>query len=469
MHSGSRRTWLLSATVGLAACGDPSGDGTTTSSADDLAQETDDEVGTSESGTSTTDSDTGDGDSGTSTGDGDGDPSTSTSDSTDTGADDGIKFDSLIPDMPGMDNCVGQGGVDVEFSYIWISNTGEGTLTKLNTETLVEEGRFITRPDHQGRPSRTSVNLSGDVAVANRDGGISKFAARLEDCVDSNGIPDIQTSSGKLDVEAWDVEECRLWHLPLAGASLASRPVAWTAGTQDLGTCNWIDQKLWTSTSLLSTPGSMQVLRLDGDTGAIEETIPAPNVNIGAWGAYGGAVDADDNFWFSTHGSATPPTLSRVTYDDLVLTTWPVPNGVSPYGMTFDSKGYAWVAGYAGGVARFDPADETWDVVPNTGLGMQADGEGRVWVASYGGMGTGVYAIDVETLQVLDFIAIPASVTKGISIDFYGYVWVVDMANSAYKVDPDTHLYETYSGLNEAYTYSDMTGAGLKNVAFPVG
>ncbi len=459
----SRRLGLLSTTLLMVACGDPSGSEATSNS--DVAVDTNDEIGTSESATTNASSES----VGSSDSTGDGDSSSATTTSESDSSDGGTKFDSLIPDTPGMDNCLGQGGVDVEFSYIWISNTGEGTLTKLNTETLVEEGRFITRPDHQGRPSRTSVNLSGDVAVASRDGGISKFAARLEDCVDSNGMPGIQTSSGKGDVEAWDVEECRLWHLPLVGPSLASRPVAWTAGTQDPGTCNWVDQKLWTSTSLLNTPGSMQVLRLNGETGEIEETIAAPNVDIGAWGAYGGAVDAEDNFWFSTHGSATPPTLSRVTFDDLVLSTWPVPNGVAPYGMTFDSKGYAWVAGYAGGVARFDPASETWAVVAATGLGMQADGEGRVWVGSYGGMGTGVLAIDVETLQVIDFIPIPASVTKGVSIDFYGYVWVVDMANSAYKVDPETHLYDVYAGLNEAYTYSDMTGAGLKNVAFPPG
>jgi hypothetical protein len=470
MRSGSRRPWLWSSCVVLVACGDPSAEGEATSS-DEVAQDTDDEIGTTEDGESNSDTGTStdDDDADASTTDDDPSDSTDASDSSESEADDGIKFDSLIPDTPGMGGCEGQGGVDVEFSYIWISNTGEGTLTKLNTETLVEEGRFITRPDHAGRPSRTSVNLSGDVAVANRDGGITKFAARLEDCVDGNGMPGIQTSTGKFDVLAWDVEECRLWHLPLMGPSLASRPVAWTAGTQDPGTCKWVDQKLWTSTSLLSTQGSMQVLRLDGDTGMIEETIPAPGVHIGAWGAYGGAVDADDNFWFSTHGSATPPTLSRVTYDDLVLTTWPVPNGVSPYGMTFDSKGYAWVAGYAGGVARFDPETEMWNVVPNTGLGMQADGEGRVWVGAYGGMGTGTFAIDVETLEVIDFIPIPAGVTKGVSIDFYGYVWIVDMGNSAYKVDPETHMYEVYNGLNEAYTYSDMTGAGLKNVAFPTG
>ena len=398
-------------------------------------------------------------------GDGDGDPSTGDGDG------DGIKFDmAMLPDSGGG-SCQGMGGDDVEFSYIWVANSAEGTLSKINTQTLEEEGRYITRPDHAGRPSRTSVNLSGDVAVANRDGGVSKFLARSDECPEQNGMPDIQTSTGSANVLAWDVEECRVWHTPFVGVNLANRPVAWTAGTFNQASCAWEDQKLWTQTALLGQAGSMQIHRLDGETGEIEDTVPAPNVDLGSWGAYGGAVDFDDNFWFSTHGSGNPPTLSRIDYDTLVIETWPVPNGVAPYGMTFDSKGYAWVAGYAGGVARFTPETQTWDVVPTvTGLGMQADSEGRVWVGSYGGMGTGVVAIDSETLEVLDFIAMPdAGVTKGVSIDFFGYVWVVNMDSSAYRVDPETHQYESYDGLNGAYTYSDMTGAGLKSVAFPAG
>jgi DNA-binding beta-propeller fold protein YncE len=399
----------------------------------------------------------GDGDPGDGDGDGDGDP---------------IKFDMAeLPDG-GSSGCAGMGGgEDVEFSYIWVANSSEGTLSKINTQTLEEEGRYITRPDHAGRPSRTSVNLSGDVAVAGRDGGVSKFFARIEDCAEQNGMPEIQTSTGKNDVVAWNLEECRAWYTEFAGPSLANRPVAWTAGTFDQGSCTWQNQKLWTQTALLGQPGSMEIHRLDGETGVVEDTVGAPNVDLGSWGAYGGAVDSEDNFWFSTHGSGNPPTLSRVDYDTLVVTTWPVPDGLSPYGMTFDSEGHAWVAGYAGGTARFTPETETWDVVNSvTGLGMQADSNGRVWVGSYGGMGPGVVAIDVNTLEVLDFIALPnAGVTKGVSIDFYGYVWVVNMASSAYRVDPDTHMFESYDGLNGAYTYSDMTGAGLKNVAFPAG
>lgn len=460
--------WLV--LLGTLGCGDDSqADGdtitlTTLSETSNHSAETNEASGDG-------DGDAGDGDGDEGPGDGDGEPGDGDGEPGDGDGDDGgVKFDmAAIPDEGG-EGCMGMGmGGDVEFSYIWVANSAEGTLSKLNTQTLEEEARYITRPDHAGRPSRTSVNLSGDVAVANRDGGVSKFYARIESCADANGMPGLQTSTGSNDVVTWDLEECRAWHTPFAGANLANRPVAWTAGTFDLGTCTWQNQKLWTQTALLGSPGSMQIIRLDGATGAIEDTIPAPDIDLGSWGAYGGAVDGEDNFWFSTHGSASPPTLSRVDNDTLEVTTWPVPNGLAPYGMTFDSEGHAWVAGYAGGTARFTPDSETWDVVGNvTGLGMQADGEGRVWVGSFSGMGAGVVAIDVNTLEVLDFIAMPnAGVTKGVSIDFYGYVWVVNMANSAYRIDPDTHDIMSYDGLNGAYTYSDMTGAGLKNVAFP--
>ncbi|PRQ08063.1 Vgb family protein [Enhygromyxa salina] len=452
----------------LAGCGDDVGsDADTQSSTVPETSGSNDQSGDGDGDGDPGDGDPGDGDGDGDPGDGDGDPGDGDGD-----GDPGVKFDMApLPDETGGEGCMGMGGgEDVEFSYIWVANSSEGTLSKINTETLVEEARYITRPDHAGRPSRTSVNLSGDVAVASRDGGISKFLARLDDCAEQNGMPDIQTSTGKNDVVAWDLEECRAWYTEFVGQNLANRPVAWTAGVFDQGSCTWVDQKLWTQTALLGQANSMQIHRLDGETGAIEDTVPAPNVDLGSWGAYGGAVDGEDNFWFSTHGSGSPPTLSRVDNDTLVLTTWPVPNGLSPYGMTVDSEGHAWVAGYSGGTARFTPDSETWDVVNVTGLGMQADSDGRVWVGTYGGQGSGVTSIDVNTLEILDFIPLPnAGVTKGVSIDFYGYVWIVNMASSAYRVDPDTHMFQSYDGLNGAYTYSDMTGAGLKNVAFPQG
>jgi hypothetical protein len=60
---------------------------------------------------------------------------------------------------------------------------------------------------------------------------------------------------------------------------------------------------------------------------------------------------------------------------------------------------------------------------------------------------------------------------KGISLDVDGYVWAV-IGNAASKYDATTlDNVGAYTGLNGAYTYSDMTGWGLQN-AFcnpPVG
>jgi hypothetical protein len=58
-------------------------------------------------------------------------------------------------------------------------------------------------------------------------------------------------------------------------------------------------------------------------------------------------------------------------------------------------------------------------------------------------------------------IHVPAGV-KGVSIDFDGYVWGVSLGNTATRVDPVTLEQKTYDGLNGAYTYSDMTGFGLR-------
>ena len=67
-------------------------------------------------------------------------------------------------------NCQGGNG-DSEFSYLWAANSDQGTISKIDTKTVTEVGRYIVRPDSAGSPSRTSVSLSGNVAVANRSGG----------------------------------------------------------------------------------------------------------------------------------------------------------------------------------------------------------------------------------------------------------------------------------------------------------
>ncbi|MEM6995697.1 MAG: hypothetical protein AAF721_34630, partial [Myxococcota bacterium] len=96
----------------------------------------------------------------------------------------------------------------LEFSHIWIANSWEGTVSKIDTVTGVELGRYRTGPDADPDPSRTSVNLAGDVAVVNRSGGITNIDARSEACPDRDYDGLVRTSACADDVLPWGADDC---------------------------------------------------------------------------------------------------------------------------------------------------------------------------------------------------------------------------------------------------------------------
>jgi hypothetical protein len=377
-------------------------------------------------------------------------------DPTDTNSS-GPKFDTVETDINGGMDCMGGMG-ELDFSYIWIANSPQGTVSKIDTQTLVEVARYQVRPQGAGSPSRTSVSLAGDVAVASRDGGVTKIFARESDCVDDNGTPGIQTSTGKNDVLAWDQEECVAWYTDYS--FLSERAVAWTAGEFNMGTCEFENAKVWVGAT--NDQVNLEIRRLDGDTGVQEDSLQIPGtMGFMSRSPYGAAVDANNDLW--TVNGYCGGTLVHVDGDDLSYDLIAPPPEVCAYGITVDSQGYVWIGGYQGFTGRYDPESEGWDLVAAQGLGIQEDAAGRLWLGAYGQ--NGVYAIDGETLQVLSYTALPTTgQSKGVSIDFFGYVWVVsDGGTTAVRMDPDTMQIQTYAGLDSPYSYSDMTGWGLQN------
>ena len=368
------------------------------------------------------------------------------------------KWDTLsLPDA--ADACAFAS--EPEFSYLWAANSVEGTISKIDTKTVTEVGRYLVRPDANGSPSRTSVSLSGDVAVANRSGGITKIHARESACLDTNGIEGIQTSKDSTFLP-WALEECRAWHRPMTYHS--QRPVAWGPGVFDPHECAWKDEELWTSGA--NQDGKVDIYVLDGDDGAIKDVLAVPVGGGGLandfFGLYGGAVDGDGNFWGSQLG--TDGRLIRVRRSDMTYDIWDTPDGSHWYGMTVDSDGMVWLCSAA--VGRFDPVTETWTTAMVGGwTGCMADaGEnGLLWMSN----GSGVIGVDRDTLTVTK--TWDAEGSYGVSIDFEGYVWAVENGTTASKIDPVTGQYWTYTGLIGAYTYSDMTGYALSNVGKPSG
>ncbi|MFV8753168.1 hypothetical protein ACNOYE_21680 [Nannocystaceae bacterium ST9] len=437
--------------LALLACGDPSGRDDQASGVEGIASNDEVEVGqdTSEAGTAEGNTD-----------DADGNTTASSSDDAD-GEGGNQKWDVLsIPDS--ANNC--EGMTDETHSYIWIANSSQSSVSKINTQTLVEEARYFTRGDQAGNPSRTSVALSGNVAVANRSGGVVKFYANIEDCQDTNGTPGIQTSSGPNDLLPFGQDECMAWYTPFGYST--QRPLAWAQGNFNEGSCKYEDEKLWTAGNM----GNAEVVLMDGETGAVEQTVVIPNV-IGWAGLYGGAVDGDGNFWTVDHNWSGPSTLIRVDRQSFTYQAWPV-TGQVHYGLAVDSKGRAWLCG-SGGASRFDPDTESWTHLAPIGDGSSAlggcmeDAEGVLWTSPY--PNPQLVGIDTETVQIVQTIQIPAYV-HGVSIDFEGHIWGVEFAGSnAYRVDPETLQVDTVGGLIGAYTYSDMTGFAISSAGTPSG
>ncbi len=392
-------------------------------------------------------------------------------DGPDDGSDDGINLDVGSPEG-------GFGSCGCTLDYLWVSDYKLGTVSKINTITLVEEARYLTREDGNGNPSRTSVNLAGDVAVANRHGGLVKFWGEVADCQESNGIPGIQTSTGPEDVLPWDEEECRAWYTDFGVTN--QRPVAWTRGSNGEEPCDAVGAKVWTVTSEnpgigpgTGGPGGVIAYLVNGDTGVVEEQQLVAGFDGSLYGAYGGAVDGGNNLWFSPLGTFVPGKLVRIDRDSLAPQLWDIPQGVSSYGITVDHTGRVWLAStFGNGAARFDPVTETWDLVPDFwgGSGLAEGPDDLMYISA----GNTVRAVHVDTLAVAGNWNEQMDGVKGVSFDGEGYLWAVTYHDekvatsmaAAYKIDVATMTtVGVYPGIGDPYTYSDMTGNALGSVA----
>lgn len=402
---------------------------------------------------------------------GDASGTSGTSDATGTsGTTSELKLDvGTFPDL-GPTEC---GCGKLEFSYIWIANAEQGTVSKIDTVTMTEVGRYITRPDGAGNPSRTSVSFYGDVVIANRHGGLTKIWARKSDCVEKNGIPGIQTSTGPNDVLPWGQDECVAWYTEFPTTN--QRPVAWAQGVLNEDACAFEDAKVWTVTSTIPFfPGvgafgsDVTVYRVSGDTGMIEDTLQIPEFPGAQLGAYGGAVDQAGDLWFVPMGAvALPPKLlAHVRYDDLSYEVIPIPDSLQTYGIAVDTRGRIWVSSTLGaGAGRYDPETQTWEVVsePFTSIGGLAQGaDGTIWVSSGAPTG-GAIGFDPETMMKVAQVTLPGNPTvKGVAIDRDELLWLIT-ETTAYKFDAGLQSFQTYNGLTGPYTYSDMTGFQLFN------
>ena len=362
----------------------------------------------------------------------------------------------------------------IKFTMLWVANSGEGTISKIDTESGKETGRYLVCGD----PSRTAVDLEGACWVGCRgDGKVAKIALDPAKCIDKNGNGTIETSkdldgngviSGAEMLPA-NTDECVLFVVQPDGATIA-RAVA-----VDKDNYAWVG--FWNSRKLH---------RLDPTTGASVASVDLSSYTSGR--PYGMALDQKGRIWVSLR-EGSPPALGMVDLTQFPITPkiWGTPGSHNTYGMAVDSLGNVWLAGGEGRlVSRFDPTNNTWKSTSLAGYpnvrGIAASTDGKVYAAHHDfnsdcAAGTDHYisvfdAASGNTTGVIDTnTGNPKLGPLGVAIDFAGYLWAINQcASTASKIDRATgQVVGEYPTGASPYTYSDMTGFALKTVVAPEG
>jgi len=360
------------------------------------------------------------------------------------------------------------GSGDTTFPFIWVANSGEGTISLLSTETGNELGRYRTGPTSGGNPSRTTVDQDGNVWVGNRNGNtITKIGLKVWDqCIDRNGNGIIDTSTGGSDVKPWTgsfgdgqgitnaEDECILQHVTLSKDGLSANAVRLVAIDPDNNVF---------AGGYYSNP----IFKVNGATGAIINAVPSLQ------GHYGGVVDKDGNLWSMSSGSGKVQKISNdMSLQELISL------GHGGYGITIDKYGKVWTTQYRSSkFSTFDPSNPvgTLQVFNQTGhssaQGIASDANGDIFIAgSLGSTSVGQYRQTFDgdgNFTGVEFVKnhIVQSSPTGVAIDATGKVWASNEgSNSVSRIDPITEVVEHFPVGTGPYNYSDMTGNVVRTI-----
>jgi len=200
----------------------------------------------------------------------------------------------------------------VAHELVWLPNTGDGTLSKVDAGRARELARYRVG----GEPERIAVDHLGDAWVLSpgleTPSQLSKISADVERCVDRDG-DGLQTSGAPEELLVLGADDCVLWSVEVGAAGALARALA-------------IDG------ALAPALGS-GALAPASDPGADDV-------------AFGG------NAWVGLQQGAR--LLQIDGRDGSVLREVETP-GLAPYAAAFDPWGQLWVIDRAGLLARFDP------------------------------------------------------------------------------------------------------------------
>ena len=390
----------------------------------------------------------------------------------------GLEYDS-VPDQLQVEF-----GEVTTFPTLWVANSGDPSLSKWDTESNKELARYQTYfgtlgsfGSHNGpAPSRTAVDVEGNVFVSNRHFPSNKPADVIKvlanDYIDRNGNGVMDTSyDANDDGEITPDEMMPLYDNNSNGVidedEIMDERIAWVV---EVGTDNCLGRSMALDTNgdiWLGCYNEQAYYKIDGDDGSL---LAGP-IDVSPHTPYGAVVDNDGMLWGA---SLTTNLLKLNTNTNAVEDIFYHSAYGGNYGITldYDDNGDPQIyLGSWGGhtYIQFNSSDETFSTpaeIKYTVRGIATDIDGNIVCGSGGGVVSSGGVAKFAPNGSLIWQAAPQvnGEARGTVVDANNDVWLVHVSNDKLsKFDgTDGSPLGTFDTGKNPYTYSDATGLGLQ-------
>ncbi|MCB9621330.1 MAG: hypothetical protein H6724_17970 [Sandaracinus sp.] len=342
----------------------------------------------------------------------------------------------------------------VEAGDVWVANSADGTLTRIDAERALEVGRFHTGGTE---PSRVVVDWRGDAWVANREfdgvGSVRRIASEPERCVDADG-DGLETST---DSRVLDEDECAG---PLIAVGELDEVPRALAVDGNVGPDGGGSGDLW-----VGLHDGEAVLHVDGLTGAVLARYELPGFS-----PYAASFDPWGALWMISRDGYLAQ-INRVAGEIVVdVREVPLPCYLL-YGLDVDREGRVLVTGFScDRVTTFDPATQRWSTVstpPSVRGAVIDDATGTAFVAHTDGRVSQlrVDPLALEATWDLSAMGVAPLGSIGVGFDAFGRVWVASENGSASggvatRLDPNEGQVTAQVPVGQSpHTQGDLTGA----------
>lgn len=390
-------------------------------------------------------------------------------------------------DSPGVDQ-LQLNVVQTTLPVMWIANAGEDTVSKIDTNTGRELARYRTwfgpagQPgyvNHLGdayagaAPSRTAVDVDGNVYVANRHfDGLQADVIKIlaEGGIDRNGNGVIDTS---IDTSADGVIQPGEM-LPMADTNgnhhidpseIQDERIAWVVS---VGPANGLGR------SLAIDPGGNIWLGLFNaqqywKVSSVDGHVLAGPVNVAPNTPYGSIVDGSGNLW----GASLGTDLVKLNTNTLAVTHYNHGQYGADYGIAF-GNGKVYLASQGGfSFVQFDPVTTLFSTPASTffySLGVAVDSLGNIYAGNAAAGGLAKFA--PSGALIWSAPGQPGTAPpRGVVVDSNNDVWGVNFTSNNISKWRGTDGFPlgVFPVGNLPYTYTDATGLTVRTNTSPTG